>query len=69
MANTVIIKNRSNTSSPDPGTSDLTSGEIAINSHTDVAKIYFKDSSNTIRTFVDSNAVTDEATSLAIALG
>lgn len=69
MANTVIIKNRSNTSSPDPSTSDLTSGEIAINYHAEVCKIYCKDSSNTIRTFVDANAVTDEATSLAIALG
>tara|TARA_R100000278_G_C5469400_1_gene163911 strand:- start:386 stop:595 length:210 start_codon:yes stop_codon:yes gene_type:complete len=69
MANTVIIKNRSNTSSPAPSTSDLSSGEIAINYHADVSKIYFKDSANTIREFIDANAVSDEATALAIALG
>ena len=69
MANTVIIKNRSNTSSPAPSTSDLSSGEIAINYHADVSKIYFKDSSDSIREFIDSSAVSDEATALAIALG
>tara|TARA_R100001594_G_scaffold123441_1_gene159880 strand:+ start:290 stop:499 length:210 start_codon:yes stop_codon:yes gene_type:complete len=69
MANTIIIKNRNNTSSPAPGTSDLTSGEIAINYNASVRKIYFKDSGNTIREIVDSQGVDDQATALAIALG
>ena len=68
MANTIIIKNRNNTSSPAPGTSDLTSGEIAINYNASVRKIYFKDSGNTIREIVDSQGVDDQATALAIAL-
>mgnify|MGYP001403904560 FL=1 len=69
MANTIILKNRNNTSSPAPGTSDLTSGEIAINYNASVRKIYFKDSGNTIREIVDSQGVDDQATALAIALG
>ena len=69
MANTIIIKNRINTSSPAPGTSDLSSGEIAINYNASVRKIYFKDSGNTIREIVDSQGVDDQATALAIALG
>ena len=69
MANTIVIKNRNNTSSPAPGTSDLTSGEIAINYNASVRKIYFKDSGNTIREIVDSQGVDDQATALAIALG
>ena len=69
MANTIIIKNRNNTSSPAPGTSDLTSGEVAINYNASVRKIYFKDSGNTIREIVDSQGVDDQATALAIALG
>ena len=69
MANTIIIKNRNNTSSPAPGTSDLSSGEIAINYNASVRKMYFKDSGNTIREIVDSQGVDDQATALAIALG
>jgi len=69
MANTIILKNRNNTSSPAPGTSDLTSGEIAINYNASVRKMYFKDSGNTIREIVDSQGVDDQATALAIALG
>jgi len=69
MANTIIIKNRSNTSSPKPSTGDLTSGELAVNYHADVSKLYFKDSASTIREVPDANAVSDEATALAIALG
>ena len=69
MANTIILKNRNNTSSPAPGTSDLSSGEVAINYHESVRKLYFKDSGNTIREIVDSQGVDDQATALAIALG
>ena len=69
MANTIILKNRNNTSSPAPGTSDLSSGEIAINYNASVRKMYFKDSGNTIREIVDSQGVDDQATALAIALG
>tara|TARA_R100000808_G_C2154477_1_gene165439 strand:- start:1024 stop:1233 length:210 start_codon:yes stop_codon:yes gene_type:complete len=69
MANTIILKNRSNTSSPKPSTGDLTSGELAVNYHADVSKLYFKDSASTIREVPDATAVSDEATALAIALG
>ena len=69
MANTIILKNRSNTSSPKPSTSELSNGEIAVNYHADVSKLYFKDSASTIREVPDSSAVSDEATALAIALG
>lgn len=69
MANTIVLKNRSNTSNPAPGTSDLTSGEVAINYHEDVRKLYFKDSGNTVREVLDSQGVDDQATALAIALG
>jgi len=69
MANTIVLKNRSNTSSPTPSTSDLTSGEVAINYHEDVRKMYFKDSGNTVREVLDSQGVDDQATALAIALG
>tara|TARA_R100001163_G_C5066998_1_gene205779 strand:+ start:2307 stop:2516 length:210 start_codon:yes stop_codon:yes gene_type:complete len=69
MANTIVLKNRSNTSSPAPSTSDLTSGEVAINYHEDVRKLYFKDSGNTVREVLDSQGVDDQATALAIALG
>jgi hypothetical protein len=74
MANKIILRNRSNTSSPAPthNTSDSTDidyGELAINYHADVSKLYFKDSANTVRSVPDANAVSDEATALAIALG
>ena len=69
MANTIVLKNRSSTSSPAPSTSDLTSGEVAINYHEDVRKMYFKDSGNTVREVLDSQGVDDQATALAIALG
>ena len=69
MANTIVLKNRSNTSSPAPSTSDLTNGEVAINYHEDVRKMYFKDSGNTVREVLDSQGVDDQATALAIALG
>ena len=71
MANTIILKNKSNNSegSIKPGTSDLTSGEVAVNYHSDISKLYIKDSANAIREFPDFSAVSDEATALAIALG
>ena len=69
MANKVIIKNRNSTSSPAPSTSDVDSGELAINYHADVAKIYFKDSNNAIREVEDATAAAGNATALAIALG
>jgi len=69
MANTIILKNRSNTSSPKPSTGDLSNGEVALNYHADVSKLYFKDSASVVREVPDANAVSDEATALAIALG
>jgi len=71
MANTIVLKNKSNNSegSIKPGASDLTSGEVAINYHASVRKLYFKDSGDTIREIVDSQGVDDQATALAIALG
>ena len=71
MANTIVLKNKSNNSEGNikPSTSDLTSGEVAINYHEDVRKMYFKDSGNTVREVLDSQGVDDQATALAIALG
>ena len=69
MANKVIIKNKNSTSSPAPSTSDVDSGELAINYHANVAKIYFKDSNDTIREIEDATAAAGNATALAIALG
>jgi hypothetical protein len=74
MANTIILRNRSNTSSPAPthntnASTDRDYGEVALNYHTSVRKLYFKDSGNTIREIVDSQGVDDQATALAIALG
>lgn len=74
MANTIILRNRSNTSSPSPthntnASTDIDYGEVALNYHASVRKIYFKDSGNTIREIVDSQGVDDQATALAIALG
>jgi hypothetical protein len=74
MANKVILRNRSNTSSPAPthntnAATDVDHGELAINYHADVAKIYFKDSSNSIREIKDKVGSEADATALAIALG
>ena len=76
MANKVILRNRSNTSSPAPThntdvATDVDYGELAINYHADVATIYFKDSANTIREIKDStqSATVADSTALAIALG
>ena len=74
MANKIILRNRSNTSSPAPthnadASTDIDYGELSINYHADVSKLYFKDSANTVRSVPDANAVSDEATALAIALG
>jgi hypothetical protein len=74
MANTIILRNRSNTSNPAPthntnASTDIDYGEVALNYHTSVRKIYFKDSGNIIREIVDSQGVDDQATALAIALG
>ncbi len=71
MANTILIKNKSNSSAGNikPSTGDLSNGEIALNYHADISKIYFKDSASAIREVPDANAVSDEATALAIALG
>ena len=43
--NKILHLKRNSTSSPAPGTGDLDYGEIAINYHADVSKIYFKDNS------------------------
>jgi len=71
MANTVIIKNKSNNTSgsTDPSTSDLTSGELAVNYHEDIRKVYFKDSGNTIRSIPDATRIEEDIVSLAISLG
>ena len=71
MANTIILKNKSNNSagSIKPSTGDLTDGEVALKYHSDISKLYFKDSASAIREVPDANAVSDEATALAIALG
>ena len=47
--NKILHLKKSATSSPAPGAGDLDYGEIAINYHADVSKIYFKDSDDTIK--------------------
>ena len=76
MANKIILRNRSNTSNPAPthntnAATDVDYGEVVVNYHSDVASLYFKDSSDTIRQIKDStqSATTADATALAIALG
>ena len=76
MANKIILRNRSNTSSPAPthntnAATDVDYGELAVNYHADVATIYFKDSANVIREIKDStqSATVADSTALAIALG
>ena len=73
--NKILHLKRSSTSSPAPGTGDLDYGEIAINYHADISRLYFKDSDDAIKVINDSTksptsaAVSEEATALAIALG
>ena len=76
MAYKIILRNRSNTTSPAPthdsnASTDIDYGELAVNYHADVATIYFKDSANTIREIKDStqSATVADSTALAIALG
>jgi len=74
MANKIIIRNRSNETNPAPthssnASTDVDYGELALNYHSGVRKLYFKDSGNNIREIVDSAGVDDQATALAIALG
>ncbi len=47
--NKILHLKKNSTSSPAPSTGDLDYGEIAINYHADVSKIYFKDSDDTIK--------------------
>ena len=47
--NKILHLKKSSTSSPAPGAGDLDYGEIAINYHADVSKLYFKDSDDTIK--------------------
>ena len=69
--NKILHLKKSSTSSPDPVAGDLEYGELAINYHALVSKVYFKASDNSIKTIVDSSqaATSDDATALAIALG
>jgi|TARA_R110002051_G_scaffold312535_1_gene387795 hypothetical protein len=74
MANKIILRNRSNTASPAPTHSTATAtdvdyGEVVVNYHADVAKIFFKDSNNIIREIKDKVGAEGDATALAIALG
>jgi len=76
MANKIILRNRSSISNPAPThdtdvATDVDYGEVVINYHSDVASLYFKDSSDVIRQIKDSTqtATTADATALAIALG
>jgi hypothetical protein len=73
--NKILHLKRNSTTSAAPGAGDLDYGEIAINYHADVSRLYFKDSDDTIKVINDSTksptsaAVSEEATALAIALG
>jgi hypothetical protein len=73
--NKILHLKRNSTTSAAPLAGDLDYGEIAINYHADVSRLYFKDSDDTIKVINDSTksptsaAVSEEATALAIALG
>ena len=69
--NKILHIKKSSTSSPDPVAGDLDYGELAINYHADVSKIYFKASDNSIKSVTDSSqsAQLADVTALAIALG
>jgi hypothetical protein len=60
MSNTIILK-KSSVASKVPLATDLTYGELAIN-YAD-GKLYFKDSSNAIKSFIDSSSLATVATS------
>ncbi len=57
--NKILHLKRNSTSSPAPGTGDLDYGEIAINYHADVSKIYFKDSDDEIKAINSGDQVID----------
>lgn len=63
MANKVLLK-KSSVSARVPTTSDLDYGEVAIN-YTD-GKIYYKNSSNAIKHFIDADAVTTAINSIEV---
>tara|TARA_R100000388_G_scaffold68832_1_gene49769 strand:- start:167 stop:364 length:198 start_codon:yes stop_codon:yes gene_type:complete len=65
MSNTVIVKKNSSSGNV-PSASDLSVGELAVN--TADAKIFTKHTDGTVKTLAES-AATDTATALAIALG
>ena len=69
--NKLLLMKKSGTSSPAPSAGNLEYGELAINYHADVSKIYFKASDNSIKSVVDASqaATSEDATALAIALG
>ena len=63
---TKIKLKKSSVSSQAPGTSDLDYGEVAIN-YTD-GRLYYKNSSNVIKNFIDSDLIKtriDDAVQLA----
>ena len=57
--NKILHLKRSSTSSAAPSAGDLDYGEIAINYHADVSKIYFKDSDDTIKVINSGDQVID----------
>ena len=69
--NKILHIKKSSTSSPDPVAGDLEYGELAINYHANVSKIYFKASDNSIKSVgaASQAATSEDATALAIALG
>jgi|9_EtaG_2_1085328.scaffolds.fasta_scaffold01449_11 hypothetical protein len=65
MANTLQIKRKTNATGS-PTASDLTEGELAIN--TVDKKIFFKDSSNNVQEIKDSTTLASEALADAVAM-
>ena len=65
MTNTVIVKKNSS-SGNEPSASDLSAGELAVN--TADGKLFTKHTDGTVKTIAEAQ-ISEDATALAIALG
>jgi|TARA_S200002703_G_scaffold135737_1_gene124719 hypothetical protein len=65
MSNTVILKKNSSAGN-EPSASDLSAGELAIN--TADGKLFTKHTDGTVKTIAEAQ-ISEDATALAIALG
>ena len=66
MANTLLLKRKTNGSGEPDGTNDLAAGELAIN--TVDKKIFFLDSSDNVQEIKDSTTAASDALANAVAM-